>query len=59
MERGPGVYNQVLKHGLVGKGDTVAQRVKEYTDAGVHQLLLAFQDPFDLKAIELFIDSVK
>ena len=59
MERGPRVYNQILKHGLVGKCDTIVQRVKEYTDAGVDQFLLAFQDPFDLKALELFIDSVK
>jgi alkanesulfonate monooxygenase SsuD/methylene tetrahydromethanopterin reductase-like flavin-dependent oxidoreductase (luciferase family) len=59
MERGPGVYNQILKHGLVGKCDSIAQRIKEYTDAGVDQLLLAFQAPFDLKALELFIDSVK
>jgi alkanesulfonate monooxygenase SsuD/methylene tetrahydromethanopterin reductase-like flavin-dependent oxidoreductase (luciferase family) len=59
MERGPGVYNQILKHGLVGKPDTVAQRIKEYTDAGVDQFFLAFQDPVDLKALELFIDAVK
>ena len=59
MERGPGVYNQILKHGLVGKPDTIAQRIKEYTDAGVDQFFLAFQDPVDLKALELFIDAVK
>jgi alkanesulfonate monooxygenase SsuD/methylene tetrahydromethanopterin reductase-like flavin-dependent oxidoreductase (luciferase family) len=59
MERGPGVYNQILKHGLVGKCDTIGQRIKEYTDAGVDQFLLAFQAPFDSKALELFIDSVK
>jgi alkanesulfonate monooxygenase SsuD/methylene tetrahydromethanopterin reductase-like flavin-dependent oxidoreductase (luciferase family) len=59
MERGPGVYNQILKHGLVGKCDAIAQRVKEYTDAGVDQFLLAFQAPFDLKSLELFIGSVK
>ena len=59
MERGPGVYSQILKHGLVGKPDTVGQRLKEYTDAGVDQFFLAFQDPLDLKALELFIDAVK
>ena len=35
------------------------QRVKEYTDAGINQLFLAFQDPFDFKALELFKKSIK
>lgn len=34
------------------------QRVKEYADAGVNQFFLAFQDPFDFKALELFKKSV-
>ena len=58
MERGPGVYNQIIKNGLVGKPDTIAQRVREYAAAGVDQLLLAFQDPFDLRALQLFMHSV-
>jgi alkanesulfonate monooxygenase SsuD/methylene tetrahydromethanopterin reductase-like flavin-dependent oxidoreductase (luciferase family) len=59
MERGPGVYNQILTHGLVGRPDTIAQRINEYTDAGVDQFFLAFQDPLDLKALDLFMDAVK
>jgi alkanesulfonate monooxygenase SsuD/methylene tetrahydromethanopterin reductase-like flavin-dependent oxidoreductase (luciferase family) len=59
MERGPGVYNQILKKGLVGKSAEVSARIREYVDLGINQFFLAFQDPFDLKSIELFIDAVK
>jgi alkanesulfonate monooxygenase SsuD/methylene tetrahydromethanopterin reductase-like flavin-dependent oxidoreductase (luciferase family) len=59
MERGPNVYHQILQNGLVGKPDRIAERVKEYVDAGVEQFFLAFQDPFDKKALELFIKAVK
>jgi alkanesulfonate monooxygenase SsuD/methylene tetrahydromethanopterin reductase-like flavin-dependent oxidoreductase (luciferase family) len=59
MERGPSVYNQILRNGLVGIPEMIAQRVKEYIDAGVGQFFLAFQDPFDSKALELFMDAVK
>lgn len=59
MERGPGVYNQILKHGLVGKQDTIAKRVKEYKDAGVDQFFLAFHNPFDSKVLEMFMNAVK
>ena len=59
MERGPSVYNQILRNGLVGKPEKIAQRVKEYVDAGVGQFFLAFHDPFDSKALEMFIDAVK
>jgi len=58
MERGPAVANQMLKHGLVGTPEEIRERLKQYTDAGVEQFLLAFQDPFDTKAIELFIDAI-
>ena len=58
MERGPAVANQMLKHGLVGTPEKIRERLKQYTDAGVEQFLLAFQDPFDTKAIELFIDAI-
>jgi alkanesulfonate monooxygenase SsuD/methylene tetrahydromethanopterin reductase-like flavin-dependent oxidoreductase (luciferase family) len=58
MERGPGVYNQAIKHGLIGKPNTVAQRLREYITAGVDQFLLAFQDPLDLRALELLVDSL-
>lgn len=59
MERGPGVYDQILKKGLVGNPAEVCTRIREYVDRGVNQFFLAFQDPFDLKAIELFMDAVK
>lgn len=59
MERGPNVHNQILQNGLVGKPDKITDRVKEYVDAGVEQFLLAFQDPFDAKALHLFIDAIK
>jgi alkanesulfonate monooxygenase SsuD/methylene tetrahydromethanopterin reductase-like flavin-dependent oxidoreductase (luciferase family) len=59
MERGPSVYNQILRNGIVGTPEKIAQRVKEYVNAGVEQFLLAFHDPFDFKALELFIDALK
>jgi alkanesulfonate monooxygenase SsuD/methylene tetrahydromethanopterin reductase-like flavin-dependent oxidoreductase (luciferase family) len=59
MERGPGIYNQILKKGLVGNCAEVRARVQEYVDLGIDQFFLAFQDPFDLKSIELFMDAVK
>ena len=59
MERGPAVFNQILNNGLVGKPDVISKKVKKYTDAGVNQFFLAFQDPFDFKALELFKKSVK
>lgn len=59
MERGPSVFNQILRNGLVGKPEDIAERVKEYVHAGVEQFFLAFQDPFDSKALELFMDVAK
>lgn len=59
MERGPGVYNQILEKGIVGNSNEVCARVQEYVDLGINQFFLAFQDPFDLKSIELFMDAVK
>lgn len=58
MERGPAVASQMLKHGLVGTPEKIRKRLQQYTDAGVEQFLLAFQDPLDTKAIELFIDAI-
>jgi alkanesulfonate monooxygenase SsuD/methylene tetrahydromethanopterin reductase-like flavin-dependent oxidoreductase (luciferase family) len=57
MERGPSVAHQILKHGLVGKPNEIAEKLKEYTNAGVDQLFLAFQDPFDHKALDLFMKA--
>jgi alkanesulfonate monooxygenase SsuD/methylene tetrahydromethanopterin reductase-like flavin-dependent oxidoreductase (luciferase family) len=59
MERGPAILNQILRHSLVGKPDDIAQKVIEYVDAGVEQFFLAFQDPFDYQAIQLFMSTVK
>jgi alkanesulfonate monooxygenase SsuD/methylene tetrahydromethanopterin reductase-like flavin-dependent oxidoreductase (luciferase family) len=59
MKRGPAMLNQLLKHSLVGKPDDIAARVREYLDVGIHQFFLAFQDPFDYEAIQLFMEAVK
>jgi alkanesulfonate monooxygenase SsuD/methylene tetrahydromethanopterin reductase-like flavin-dependent oxidoreductase (luciferase family) len=59
MERGPAVLSQLLKHSLIGKPDDVAQQVGNYIDAGIDQFFLAFHDPFEIKAIRLFMDTVK
>ena len=56
MERGPAVTSQMIKRGLVGTPKKISERLKQYTDAGVDQFLLAFQDPLDTKALELFMD---
>jgi alkanesulfonate monooxygenase SsuD/methylene tetrahydromethanopterin reductase-like flavin-dependent oxidoreductase (luciferase family) len=58
MERGPAVTNQMLKHGKVGTPERIKDRLKQYTDAGVDQFLLAFQDPLDAKSLELLIKAV-
>ena len=58
MERGPSVAHQILKHGLVGKPDEITEKLIEYTNAGVDQFFLAFQDPFDSKALDLFMKAM-
>lgn len=58
MERGPAVTSQIIKHGLIGTPKKIRERLKQYTDVGVDQFLLAFQDPLDTKALELFMDAV-
>jgi alkanesulfonate monooxygenase SsuD/methylene tetrahydromethanopterin reductase-like flavin-dependent oxidoreductase (luciferase family) len=57
IERGPGIAHQILKHGLVGKPDNIAEKLKEYVNAGVDQFFLAFQDPFDSNALDLFMKA--
>jgi alkanesulfonate monooxygenase SsuD/methylene tetrahydromethanopterin reductase-like flavin-dependent oxidoreductase (luciferase family) len=57
MERGPSMAHQIVKHGLIGKPDKITEKLKEYTNAGVDQFFLAFQDPFDSKALDLFMKS--
>lgn len=59
MERGPNILHQIRKHGLIGKSITVAERIKEYPDAGVTQFFLAFQDPFDISSLVIFNDVIK
>ena len=58
MDRGPGVYNQILQNGLVGSKDRVRQKIDEYVDSGVEQFFLAFHDPYNISDLELFIDSI-
>jgi len=41
------------------KPEDIARRVSEYVDVGIQQFFLAFQDPFDYVAIQLFMDTVK
>ena len=57
MERGSSVAHQILKHGLVGKPCEIAEKLKGYVNAGVDQFFLAFQDPFDHKALDLFMKA--
>jgi len=59
MDRGPGVYNQILQNGLVGTKDKVRQKIDEYADSGVEQFFLAFHDPYNISDLELFIDSIR
>ena len=59
MERGPAVLSQLLKHSLVGKPEDIAQKVRKYIDAGIDQFFLAFQDPFEYEAIQLFMNTMK
>jgi alkanesulfonate monooxygenase SsuD/methylene tetrahydromethanopterin reductase-like flavin-dependent oxidoreductase (luciferase family) len=58
MDRGPGVYNQILQNGLVGTKNRVRQKIDEYADLGVEQFFLAFHDPYNISDLELFIDSI-
>ena len=46
MERGPGSYSQILRHGLIGTPEKVAERIKEYADMGINQFLFSFPCAF-------------
>ena len=35
----------------------IAKKLNEYINAGVDQFFLAFQDPFDHKALDLFMEA--
>jgi hypothetical protein len=58
-ERGLGAYKQVIQWRLVGTPTEIHTMVSRYASLGVDQILLAFQDPLDIKSIELFIKSIK
>ena len=51
--------SQLLKHSLVGKPEDIAQKIRKYIDAGIDQFFLAFQDPFEYEAIQLFMNTMK
>ncbi len=52
-----GIYD--INRGLVGRPDAIAEKVSEYEKAGVQRMLLAFLDPLDEEALELFIKAVR
>lgn len=58
MMYGPNVLYHATKHSLVGTPDQIIKQVNEYKNVGVDQLLLAFQDPLDINALSLFMDTV-
>jgi alkanesulfonate monooxygenase SsuD/methylene tetrahydromethanopterin reductase-like flavin-dependent oxidoreductase (luciferase family) len=59
MDRGPGVFNQIMRNGLVGTPDRIREKIKDYVNADVEQFFLAFHDPFNHSDLELLMDSVK
>jgi alkanesulfonate monooxygenase SsuD/methylene tetrahydromethanopterin reductase-like flavin-dependent oxidoreductase (luciferase family) len=59
IERGVKAYSQVLQKGLVGTPNEIQSKISKYIKLGIDQFFLAFQDPLDLKSMELFMQSVK
>jgi alkanesulfonate monooxygenase SsuD/methylene tetrahydromethanopterin reductase-like flavin-dependent oxidoreductase (luciferase family) len=59
MDRGPGIFNQIMRNGLVGTPDRIGEKIKDYVKVGVEQFFLAFHDPFNHNDLELLMDSVK
>ena len=59
MERGPAILGQLAKHSLVGKPEDIIQKLREYDRVGIEQFFLAFQDPFEYEAIQLFMNTMK
>ena len=59
IERGVKAYRQVLQKGLVGTPNEIQSKISKYIKLGIDQFFLAFQDPLDLKSMELFMQSVK
>lgn len=58
-ERGSATAQMVFKYGLVGRPYGVAERLRKYIDVGIDQFFLAFQDPFDSDALELFTKAFR
>lgn len=58
-ERGSATAQMMFKYGLVGKPSRIADRLRKYIDAGIDQFFLAFQDPFDSEALELFTEAFR
>lgn len=58
-ERGSATAQMMFKYGLVGKPSRIAERLRKYIDAGIDQFFLAFQDPFDSEALELFTEAFR
>ena len=54
-EEGLKAYRQVLQKGLVGTPNEIRSKISIYIKLGIDQFFLAFQDPLDLKSIELFM----
>ena len=58
-ERGLEAYKQVIQRGLIGTPTEIQTMISTYASLGIDQFLLAFQDPLDIKSIDLFMKSVK
>jgi alkanesulfonate monooxygenase SsuD/methylene tetrahydromethanopterin reductase-like flavin-dependent oxidoreductase (luciferase family) len=58
-ERGSPTAQMIFKYGLVGRPYGVAERLRKYIDVGIDQFFLAFQDPFDSNALELFTEAFR
>lgn len=58
-ERGLATARMIFEYGLVGRPSRVAERLRKYIDAGADQFILAFQDPFDSNALELFTEAFR
>jgi alkanesulfonate monooxygenase SsuD/methylene tetrahydromethanopterin reductase-like flavin-dependent oxidoreductase (luciferase family) len=58
-ERGSATAQMIFKYGLVGRPYGVAERLRKYIDVGIDQFFLAFQDPFDSDALELFTEAFR
>lgn len=56
IERGVSTIDRIFRQGHIGTPDEIRERLSQYTRAGVNQFLLAFHDPLDNKALELFMD---